>query len=124
MIQRVAGIHGRHINQRNFKLVIGAAAAAAVIAFFIYEFKFLRAPDLEVIVPDRDTVADAGAFDIRGRTNDREADLTMNGRPLYSGETGEFAERVYLAKGLNRLDFEARNRYGKTTRVTRHVVAR
>ncbi|MDP3727681.1 MAG: hypothetical protein Q8R35_03545 [bacterium] len=114
----------RYVTQRNFKLAVGGAAIAIVIGFFAYEFKFLRAPSLELFSPAEDMVADTDAFDVRGASHDPDADLTLNGRPLYSGETGEFSERIYLVKGVNRLDFEAKNRYGKTTTITRYIVLR
>lgn len=113
----------RYITQRNFALVMAATVLAAIVGFFSYEFKFLRSPALVVSAPSRDIIAERTVYDVRGRT-DPDADLTLNGRPLYSGETGEFSERIYLFRGVNRLDFEAKNRYGKTTRVTRYIVVR
>ena len=113
----------RYITQRNFKIAIVAAGSVLVVGFFIYQFKFFRAPLLEVSLPDRDIMVESDAFDVRGRT-DPDADLTLSGRPLYSGETGEFTERIHLVPGVNRLDFEAKNRYGKTATVTRYIVVR
>ena len=113
----------RYITQRNFALAVAAAALAAIVGFFIYEFKFLRPPEIELLAPTRDIIASSEIYDVRGSV-DPDADLTLNGRPLYSGETGEFTERIYLLKGVNRLEFEAKNRYGKTTRVTRYIVVR
>lgn len=120
MIQRIQ--RSRHINQRNFKAAIASAGILAVLGFFIYQFKFLRPPSLELSSPTRNTVTADLAVDVRGRTDDPEADLTLNGRPLYSGESGEFTERIYLSPGPNRLDVEAKNRYGKTTKITRYIV--
>lgn len=113
----------RYVTQRNFKIAVVGIAVAVVVGFFFYEFKFLRAPSLEIFVPPKDVAAENDSFDVRGRT-DPDADLTLNGRPLYSGETGEFTERIYLVQGVNRLDFEAKNRYGKTTTLTRYIVVR
>src|SRR3989338_3936288 len=114
----------RYVNQRNFPLAVGGIIMAVIVGFFAYEFKFLRATSLEIMAPTRDIIADSDTFDVRGRTNDLDADLTLNGRPLYSGETGEFTERIYLVVGVNRLDLEAKNRYGKTTTITRYIVLR
>lgn len=111
----------QYINQRNFILAVALLVLAAVVGFFGYEFKFLRAPKLQILAPEKDLITTQDFFDLRGRT-DPEADLTVNGRPLYSGATGEFSERVYLVKTLNTFTFEAKNRYGKTTVVTRHIV--
>lgn len=122
MIRRLSS--SRHINQRNFTLAVGGALVAVIAAFFAYQLKFLRAPGLEMLDPSRDIIADADVFDVRGRTDDPEADLTLNGRPLYSGGAGEFTERIHLVKGVNALELEAKNRYGRATRITRYIVVR
>lgn len=122
MILRLAApIPERYVTQRNFMLAVAGLILAAIAGFFAYEFKFLRSPALVVSSPQRDSVSESLTFDVRGRT-DPDADLTLNGRPLYSGETGEFTERLYLFKGVNRLEFESKNRYGKTARITRYIV--
>ncbi len=113
----------RYITQHNFVLAVAGAVLAAIIGFFIYEFKFLRSPNLEVLEPPRDLAIAQTAYEVRGR-GEPDADLTLNGRPLYSGETGQFTERIYLFKGVNRLEFEAKNRYGKTSRLIRYIVVK
>lgn len=121
MIYRRTTSH--YITQRNFVLAVAGAVLAAIVGFFAYEFKFLRTPKLELSSPTQDIISGNGAFDVRGRS-DPDADLTLNGRPLYSGETGKFSERIYLFQGVNRLEFEAKSRYGRTTRMTRYIVVR
>lgn len=116
-------LSAQYVNQRNFVLAATGIVLAAIVGFFAYEFKFLRAPDLVLLAPTEDLAGESTIFDVRGRT-DADADVTLNGRPLYSGETGEFTERVYLTPGVNRLEFEAKNRYGKTTTLTRYIVVR
>ena len=111
----------RYLTQRNFKLAVVGAGIAVVAGFFVYEFKFLRPPTLTVTTPVRDIAISETSYEVRGRT-DPEADATLNGRPLFSGETGEFTERLQLMRGVNKLEFEARNRYGKTTTAIRYIV--
>jgi len=113
----------QYLNQRNFALVLAGVVLAAIAGFFIYELKFLRAPEISIFDPARDLATDKDFYDVRGRT-DPDADLTLNGRPLYSGGNGEFSERVYLAKGVNKLELEAKNRYGKTSKVTKYIVVK
>ncbi len=113
----------RYINQRNFTIAISLAILALIAGFFISELKFLRPPTLEVSAPSQDIETESLVFDVRGRT-DPDADLTMNARPLFSAANGEFTERVYLIKGVNELAFITRNRYGKTTTVTRYIVVK
>jgi len=111
----------QRITQRRIRVVAALAAIAAIAGFFGYEFRYLRAPDLELATPTRDIISDSDIIDVRGRT-DPDADVTLNGRPLFIAPDGAFEERVYLGRGLNRLEFEARNRYGKMTTVSRYLV--
>lgn len=60
-------------------------------------------------------------FVFSGQTHP-EADLTMNGRIVYLNESGEFEERVLLARGLNAFEFAAKNRFGKITKVIRYII--
>lgn len=59
----------------------------------------------------------------RGRTHP-EADLTMNGRIVYLNEDGSFAERVLFAREVNEMEFVAKNRLGKVSKVVRYVVVK
>ena len=119
----ISGIRSQYVNQRNFFLAIAGIIFAAMVGFFIYEFKFLRAPFLEITDPPLDAVIESLLFEVKGR-GDPDADLTLNGRPLYSGGTGGFTEKVYLFKGVNELEFEAKNRYGKITKIIRYIVVK
>lgn len=110
-----------YINQTNFKVAIVGTGILLLVIFFSYESKFLRSPRLEISSPDRNLTTSELVFDISGRT-DPDSDLTVNQRSLYSGETGEFADRVYLVTGVNTLEFVAKNRYGKATTITRYIV--
>ena len=112
-----------YLNQRNFVFAVAGIVLAAIAGFFLYEFKFLRAPSLEILNPANDMTVSVIAFDVRGRS-DPDADVTLNGRPLFAGDNGEFTERIYPVKGVNRLEFQAKNRYGKATSVTRYLVVR
>lgn len=113
----------RYVNQRNFVLTMAGILFLAIAGFFIYQFKFLRPPRIELLTPTQDIATQSRVFDIRGFT-DPDSDLTLNGRPLYIRETGEFSERIYLFRGVNRIVLEAKNRYGKMTELIRHIVVR
>ncbi len=113
----------KYINQRNFVLAVLGLLLAAVVGFFAYEARFLREPRLELRHPSVDLLTEVDVIDLAGRT-DPEAELTVNGRPLYVSGDGAFEERVLLVKGVNRLEFKAKNRYGKTAAVTRYIVVK
>jgi hypothetical protein len=109
------------LTQTNFKLALGLGGAILIAAFFIYEFKFLRAPRLVITTPNQNETIITNTLEVKGLT-DPDADLTLNGRPLYSGERGEFSDTTLLQEGTNTLVFEAKNRYGKTSTLTRYIV--
>lgn len=111
----------RLITQQNLRILIASAIFIAVVGFFVFEFRSLRAPLLVVEAPDADAATTEQVIDVRGRTTP-DADVTVNGRPLYIGSSGEFEERFSLFPGVNTLTFEAKNRYGKTTRIVRRIV--
>lgn len=111
----------RYLTQRNFRILLALAVFAGVAGLFLYGMRSLRAPTLIISVPVEDAATTQDFIDVRGNT-DPDADVTLNGRPLYIGSSGSFEERLYLVKGVNTLSFEAKNRYGKTTRVLRYLV--
>ena len=111
----------RYLNQQNFVLVLAGIALAAIVGYFIYEFKFFLSPALEIHSPDRDIMTKSTVMDVAGVT-DPDADLTVNGRPLFSGEDGAFAERIHLVTGVNRLEFQAKSRSGEMATVIRYVI--
>jgi len=118
-----SGKRERYLTQRNFRILLAALIFTGVVGLFLYGSRSLRAPTLVVSAPAKDTATSEDIVDVRGRT-DPDADVTVNGRPLYIGSSGEFEERLYLVKGVNALSFEAKNRYGKTTSITRYLVVR
>ena len=113
----------RYLTQRNFRMLLGVLVFGGVVGLFLYGTRSLRAPTLVVESPATDAITREAILDVRGRT-DPDADVTVNGRPLYIGSSGAFEERLYLVQGVNALSFEAKNRYGKTTSLTRYLVVR
>lgn len=111
----------RLVTQQNLRILIASVTFVGVLGFFLYEFKSLRAPSLVIEAPNADMITTETAINVRGRTAP-DADVSVNGRPLYIGSSGEFEERFSLFPGVNTLTFEAKNRYGKTTRVVRRIV--
>ncbi|RJQ36341.1 hypothetical protein C4552_03580 [Candidatus Parcubacteria bacterium] len=112
-----------YVSRKNVKRALAVILAAGIVGFFVYESRFLTAPDLTLIAPERDIAIAETVYDVRGRT-DPDADVSINGRPLYIAPTGEFSERLQLFNGVNRLDFVAKNRYGKQTIETRYIIVK
>src|SRR3989338_533310 len=104
---------------------IVAIILLAVFSFYLfYQFRFyFREPELVLEIPAGDMVISEPNIEINGRI-DADSALTMNGRPIYIKETGEFQERVNLGQGLNALEFEAQNKAGKITKIVRYILVK
>lgn len=50
--------------------------------------------------------------------------VTLNGRKIYTDESGRFSEELILASGLNILTLEATDRFGKMVKDTHSVVVK
>jgi hypothetical protein len=95
-----------------FMLIVGG--------YFYYELAFLGAPMLKIEAPSDDFITPDNFIEIKGKT-ESGADLTINGRPLYIGENGDFKDTINLAAGLNTLEFKAVSKNGKETKVIRRI---
>lgn len=105
--------------------IILAVFLLAIFSFYLYyQFRFyFRNPELILEVPSKDLMITKSFIEISGKI-DMDSVLTLNGRPIYSKETGEFRERVNLGDGLNTLEFEAKNKAGKVTRIIRYILVK
>ena len=124
----VAEASSRPLSRSRLFTYIGVSLVLASLAFyFSYQFRFLvRLPEIVLEEPAGDMVIaewTTTPFEVRGRI-DPSFRLTLNGRPLYSSEAGEFKQAIYLASGLNTLEFAVTNNLGKTSRVIRHLLVK
>src|SRR3989338_9199356 len=105
--------------------IIVATILLAVFSFYLfYQFRFyVRFPELILEVTAGDMAISEPHIEIKGRI-DTETVLTLNGRPIYIKETGEFQERINLGDGLNALEFEAQNKAGKITKIIRYILVK
>lgn len=98
--------------------------AALVVAILIYAYfearNLLYGPQIELahsgaITVHEELVAISG-------TVENVTEITLSGRPVFIDDTGLFTEELLLAEGVNRFVFEARDRFGNTTRETLQIV--
>lgn len=84
---------------------------------------FTGAPRVVLDAPREETVITEPAIHVKG-TIEKESRLTVNGREIKIDESGNFDDEIQLASGLNTLEFQAENRFGKLTKITRHVIVK
>jgi hypothetical protein len=93
-----------------------------VVLYFWKEIGFLiKPPSLEISQPTTDITVDKDTFTISGKTNPF-ALVTINGEELYIDKEGKFEKEISLEIGLNTLQIEAKNRFGKTNTIIRRII--
>lgn len=112
------------LNRQKVILMISFAAILIAGVYFLYEFRFvIRSPELTVVSPPKDEITTQDSFPISGKI-EKESVLTLNGRPVYTNDKGEFSDSALISKGLNTLEFEVTNRFGKTNKVVRYILVK
>lgn len=109
---------------RIFALLAGFILIATVFGYLLWQFQGLAgAPALTITNPAADTVIDAAQVMIGGHTTPG-SDVSINGSPLATDMNGNFSEQVALQDGVNSIMVTSRSKLGKTTTLTRNVLAK
>jgi cytoskeletal protein RodZ len=99
------------------------AVIVAVFAYLLWQFSALAgAPRLVVTSPEADTVLTGSVIDVSGSTTPG-ADVTVNDAIVLTDADGNFSEKVALSNGVNALRIASRSKLGKSTAITRNVLA-
>jgi cytoskeletal protein RodZ len=109
---------------RLLAVLTGVVLIAVVFGYLLWQFQGLAgAPALSVTNPPKDIVLDAAQVTIGGHTTPG-SDVSINGSPLATDMSGNFSEQVALENGINALVVVSRSKLGKTTTVTRNILAK
>lgn len=84
---------------------------------------FVASPKLNLESPAEQQEMEGPTVKIKGQT-EKESQLTINGREIKIDGQGNFEEDIELLPGLNILEFLARNRFGKESKVVRHILVK
>jgi cytoskeletal protein RodZ len=107
-------------------LLIGVLVAAVLIAIVSYlgvQFSSLAgAPKLQVSQPNSDKVVYGSVLNINGHV-DGGADVFVNDSPILSDSNGNFSGSIALQDGVNAIVVTAKSKLGKTSTVTRNILA-
>lgn len=80
-------------------------------------------PSLEVYSPAEGMITGAPNAIVQGET-EKECKLVINGQEVMVDDNGRFLAEIDLLPGVNTITIEAVKKHGKSTTVTRHIVAR
>jgi cytoskeletal protein RodZ len=103
---------------------MGLMVIAVIIAYLVWQFTALAAaPHLSLTSPDNDVSLTGSVIDIAGSTTPG-SDVTVNDSPVLLDNNGDFSEKVALQDGVNSIRVTAKSKLGKSTTVTRNVLAK
>jgi cytoskeletal protein RodZ len=105
--------------------IVSATVIFLTLVFFGYLFfqyrSFTNAPGLTVVEPSRDFKTTENITSVSGQTS-KDATLKINGQEINLTEEGNFSTAIALLDGINVLNFAAKNKLDKETRVTRTII--
>lgn len=114
---------GSTVSPRRVTLAVVLAITIAVLGYFFWQFSALTAPPkLEVSSPSKDEVLTGSLITVQGQV-DGGADVFINDTPILSDAKGSFKSSIALQEGVNVIQVTAKNRLGKSTTVTRNILA-
>ncbi len=107
---------------RNFLGYIGIISLVLLFTgYSLFQARFLiKGPGIELFT-EAHVVQDSRIVTLEGRA-DNIAGMTLNGRAIYTDESGYFKETVVLENGYTVTTLRAQDRYGRTTTKTRSFV--
>lgn len=99
--------------------------ALGIVMFFIYlgwELSgFSAPPSLKIISPQENERVTTDSVVVAGES-EKEAEVFINGQPVFVDEEGNFREQIILNAGVNPIEILARNKIGRERRVARNVL--
>jgi cytoskeletal protein RodZ len=107
------------------RLAVGSAVLGAlvIVGYIGWQISILAAPPkLEIGSPKDNTKVAEQQIVVEGRT-DAGADVTINDVPIGVDPEGTFKEKVSLQDGVNIVKVASKNKLGKTTQISRTVLA-
>ncbi|MBW3538153.1 helix-turn-helix domain-containing protein [Candidatus Parcubacteria bacterium] len=109
------------------KIMIAGAlllAAGAIVAYLGWQFTALAAaPRLEISSPTGDQVIGGSLVTVAGEASPG-ADVFVNDSPVLTDGNGRFSDKLALQEGINTIEVVAKNKLGKTTTVSRSILAK
>ncbi|MDB5179089.1 MAG: family transcriptional regulator [Patescibacteria group bacterium] len=105
-------------------VLAGVVVMLGVLWYLLWQFSSLAAaPSLAVTNPVSDLVITGGVIDVSGRTTPG-SDVNVNDSPVLTDTDGNFSEKVALQDGVNAIRVTSKSKLGKSTTVTRNVLAK
>lgn len=104
-------------------LILGLFLAAFIIYFSLLLEPFWQGPKFEIFYPAEGEFLTSTRLLVKGRGTGA-IQLELNGRPIYTDESGYFEEELILAPGLNIIQLKALGRFGRELTEKRMVMVK
>jgi hypothetical protein len=89
--------------------------AAVVLVYTIFQFhNILTGPEVSISSPPNGAHVATALTEITGNTQNISA-ISLNDRPIFIDESGEFKEKILLQDGYNVLKIQAEDKFGRKT---------
>lgn len=104
------------------KITISAIVLVVIFGYaYLRSESFVRGPSITITTPKNGESVEEPFLAIEGIVK-RAAYITLNGRQVYTDETGNLREGVLLAEGYNIFELTAEDRFGRTTKKILEIV--
>ncbi|MBI2108893.1 MAG: hypothetical protein HYT93_01775 [Parcubacteria group bacterium] len=104
------------------KLVVATIVLLLILGYAYARVEsFLRGPRIIVTSPQDGEAIPLSSYFITAEI-ERAAHITLNGRQVYTDESGELREEVFFAEGLNVFELAAKDRFGRITKKVLTVI--
>lgn len=124
-LRRASGINAPRVTLTPRLLTaVGSLVGAALIgAYLVWQLSALTAPPkLDINNPVKDQVLYGSLIEVSGHVAGG-ADVFVNDSPILVDDNGDFTDAIALQDGVNSIHVSAKNRLGKSTTVTRNILA-
>lgn len=106
---------------KNLFIIISVTICLFYLGYYIRNI--IRAPKLEIISPQENSISTENFINITGQT-DPETNVTINDKIILLDSQGKFSEKINLSNGLNTITISAQKKYSKENHVIRHILVK
>ncbi|MBI3019907.1 MAG: hypothetical protein HYY60_01100 [Parcubacteria group bacterium] len=98
----------------DLKIILSAIVAIVIFGYAYHRTgDLIRGPRVTVAVPRNGAILTEPLLRIAGTASNAVA-LSINGRAVFTNESGEFNDEILLARGYNVFEISAEDRFGRT----------
>lgn len=108
------------LTPKKLTIFLSSLLFTLLVAYLWYQFNFLVGPPNLAVNPKGDMIVTQESLTVIGKT-DSGVGLTINGESVFVSSNGDFSKNIQLANGVNIIEVEATDNFGKTTKIIRQI---